>query len=170
MPSKKSSPVVSTTLPVKSNNDRKYSATTGIFIVGAIFGLIISMFILNWLNKISKCPCANLPEKEWIREWIMFLIVWQIINLIGFIVNDGVRINSDLYSFLGILSFIIGIINIINIIRIFIYIRRLKEINCDCGLSVQENIIYYWIIVIFALWGLLILLALIALLLRALNN
>ena len=165
MPSSKSRSVVPV---VKSNN--KYSASTGIFIFGVIFGLVISMFILNWLVKVSKCPCANLPEKEWIKEWVIFLIIWQLINLFGFIINDGVRINSDMTPFLGIISFIVGIINIVTIIRIFIYIRRLKEINCDCGLTVQENIIYYWIIVIFAIWGLAIFLGIIAMLFKLMSK
>lgn len=154
----------------KSVNNNKYSATTGIFIFNSVFGIIVSMFILNWLIKVSKCPCANLPEKKWLKEWIMFLIIWQLIGLFGFIINDGVRINSNAYSFFGILTFIIVIINIINIIRIFIYIRRLKEINCDCGLSVQENIIYYWIIVIFALWGVAALFGIIGLLFNLLSS
>ena len=67
-------------------------------------------------------------------------------------------------------SFIVGIINIVTIIRIFIYIRRLKEINCDCGLTVQENIIYYWIIVIFAIWGLAIFLGIIAMLFKLMSK
>lgn len=167
MPSKSRS-----VIPVSknNNNDKKYSASTGIFIFGAIFGLIISMFILNWLIKVSKCPCANLPEKKWIKEWVMFLIIWQLISLFGFIINDGVSINADMSSFLGIISFVVSIINIINIIRIFIYIRRLKEINCDCGLTVQENIIYYWIIVIFALWGLMLFLGIVGFLLKLLMS
>lgn len=163
-------PSKSKSLNVEIVNNNKYSVTTGIFIFSAVLGLIISMFILNWLIKVSKCPCANLPEKKWIKEWVMFLIIWQIIALFGFIINDGVRINSNMTSFLGIISFFVSIINIINIIRIFIYIRRLKEINCDCGLTVQENIIYYWIIVVFAAWGLLAFFGIVGLLVRLLSS
>jgi hypothetical protein len=70
----------------------------------------------------------------------------------------------------AVLSIIVTIINIANIIRIFIYIRRLKEINCDCGLTLQENFIYYWIIFAFAVWGLIAFFGIIALLIRLFSN
>jgi hypothetical protein len=37
------------------------------------------------------------------------------------------------------------------IIRLLIYIHKLKEIKCDCGLTMQENIIYYYFIIIFSI-------------------
>jgi hypothetical protein len=50
------------------------------------------------------------------------------------------------------------------IIRLFIYIRRLREINCDCGLSQEENIIYYYTIIVFGFLGFAILMLLFGLL------
>ena len=146
----------------------KYSSS-GPLIFGIVLGIVISMFILNWLVKISKCPCANLPEKEWIREWVMFIIIWQIISLLVYIANDGIRMCSA-NIVVAVLSIIVTIINIVNIIRIFIYIRKLKEINCDCGLTLQENFIYYWIIFAFAVWGLIAFFGIIAVLIRLFSN
>jgi len=165
MPSKKSVSVSNFETRIKQD---KYSSS-GPLIFGMVLGIVISMFILNWLVKISKCPCANLPEKEWIREWIMFIIIWQIISLLVYIANDGVpMVYTNIV--VAVLSIIVTIINIANIIRIFIYIRRLKEINCDCGLTLQENFIYYWIIFAFAVWGLIAFFGIIALLIRLFSN
>jgi hypothetical protein len=165
MPSKKSVSVSKFETRIKQD---KYSSS-GPVIFGAVLGIVISMFILNWLVKISKCPCANLPEKEWIREWIMFIIIWQIISLLVYIANDGVpMVYTNIV--VAVLSIIVTIINIANIIRIFIYIRRLKEINCDCGLTLQENFIYYWIIFAFAVWGLIAFFGIIAVLFRLFSN
>jgi len=165
MPSKKSVSVSKFETRIKQD---KYSSS-GPVIFGMVLGIVISMFILNWLVKISKCPCANLPEKEWIREWIMFIIIWQIISLLVYIANDGVpMVYTNIV--VAVLSIIVTIINIANIIRIFIYIRRLKEINCDCGLTLQENFIYYWIIFAFAVWGLIAFFGIIAVLFRLFSN
>ena len=50
-----------------------------------------------------------------------------------------------------IIPVIIAIINIIMLIRLFIYIRKIKELNCNCGYLKQQNIIYYYLIIIFSI-------------------
>lgn len=127
----------------------KYSASTGFSIITMILSVMISLFILDWLNKIAKCKCANIPEGMFLREWWVFLIVWQIFTLVLFIAYE-----ADVYDypiFINILSVIIVFITIVMIVRLFIYIRKLREMNCDCGLSPEQNIIYYYLIILFAL-------------------
>lgn len=126
----------------------KYSTIVGFNIVTQIFGLIVITFILNWLNKIKSCKCANLPERKFLPEWFSFFTVWIIISLIVFIAYSA---NPAEYpTIVSVLSIIITIINIVMIIRLFLYIRKLRAINCDCGLSQEENIIYYYLIIAFA--------------------
>ena len=126
----------------------KYSTVVGFSIVSQIFALIVVTFILNWLNKIKTCRCANLPERKFLPEWFSFFTIWIIISLGFFIAYNA---NPSEYPIIvSVLSIIITIINIAMIIRLFIYIRKLREINCDCGLSQEENIIYYYLIIAFA--------------------
>jgi hypothetical protein len=125
----------------------KYSPLVGFNIVSQIFNLIITLFILNWLNKIKYCKCTNIRERKFLIEWFSFVTVLIIINL-GLFIAYGA--NPSKYPiFITIISVIFGIIHIVMIIRLFIYIRRLREINCDCGLSQEENIIYYYLIILF---------------------
>ena len=55
-------------------------------------------------------------------------------------------------------------------IRLVIFIHKLKEIKCNCGMSVQENIIYYWYIVLFSIALFLILLAFLGFLISFANR
>ena len=143
----------------------KYSTVIGFSIVIKIFTLIITMFILNWLNKIKTCRCVNLPERKFLPEWFSFLTVWLIISLIIYISYNA---NVAEYPIIVIvLEIIIYIINIVMIIRLFIYIRKLREINCDCGLSQEENIIYYYLIIAFAFIALSLLMAIFGVLFAA---
>ena len=132
---------------VNAEIDTKYSMATGSMIITYIIGLIISVFILNWLIKISKCKCTDLPEKRLIPEWFMFRIIWTMILLIYYIANETDMSNT----ILSIFGVIITIIDIVMIVRLFIYIRKLKESNCNCGLSKEENVIYYYLIVAFSI-------------------
>lgn len=126
----------------------KYSTIVGFSIVLKIFTIIFTIFILNWLNKIKNCRCANLPERKFLPEWFSFFIIWLIIILIIYIAYNA---NVAEYPIIVIvLEIIIFIINLAMIIRLFIYIRKLREIKCDCGLSQEENIIYYILIIAFA--------------------
>jgi len=132
---------------INAEIDTKYSMATGSMIITYIIGLIISVFILNWLIKISKCKCTDLPERRLIPEWFMFRIIWTMILLIYYIANETDMSNT----ILSIFGVIIAIIDIVMIVRLFIYIRKLKESNCNCGLSKEENVIYYYLIVAFSI-------------------
>lgn len=126
----------------------KYSTTVGFSIVTQIFTLIAVTFILNWLNKIKTCKCTDIQERKFLPEWFSFFTIWIIISLAMFIAYGA---NAAEYPVIFmLLSIIVSIINLVMIIRLFIYIRRLKEMNCDCGLTQEENIIYYYLIIAFA--------------------
>jgi hypothetical protein len=103
--------------------------------------------ILDWLNKIALCKCSNIPEGMFLREWWVFLIIWKIFYLILFIAYEA-DVNQ-FPTFINIVSLTIGVITIIMIVRLFMYIRKLRDMNCDCGLSPEQNIIYYYLLVLF---------------------
>ena len=125
----------------------KYSSATGFSITISIVSIMISLFILDWLNKIALCKCSNIPEGMFLREWWVFLIIWKIFYLILFIAYEA-DVN-EFPLFINILSLIIGIVTIIMIVRLFMYIRKLRDMKCDCGLSPEQNIIYYYLLVLF---------------------
>ena len=136
-----------------SNNSS--SSTYIIGIIGVILTIGISFFILDWLIKVDKCKCANIDESLYLKEWYMFLIVYQIIAGIFMIANNDFENSGILF----IISLFVSIIAFVMIVRLLIYIHKLKEIKCDCGMTVRENIIYYFYIVGYSIALFIILLA-----------
>ena len=113
------------------------------------FGVILTILILYWLFKIDKCECTHIPEGKYLKEWFIIDIIFSILLLIYLIASGN--INTKFSNVLLFVALIITVINIIMIIRLLIFIHKLKEIKCDCGLSALENFIYYWYIVGFSL-------------------
>ena len=111
-------------------------------------GIIITLLILYWLFKIDKCLCTHIPEGKYLKEWFIFDIIFSIIFFGYFLMTNN--LNSNYTNVLLFVAIIITIINIIMIIRLLIFIHKLKEIKCNCGLSTLENFIYYWYIVGFS--------------------
>ena len=130
-----------------SSDTSNYSSSYGVVVFMFIVALGISFFILNWLVKVDKCKCANIEEAKYLKEWYMFLIVYQVIFGIYMLATYD---SEQPFAFM-IISFFVSIIAFVMIIRLVIYIHKLKEIKCDCGMTIQENIIYYWYIVVFSI-------------------
>ena len=140
------------------NNQSSTSTSYWIGLIVIIISIGISYFILDWLVKVNKCKCANIEEALYLKEWYMFLIAYQIIIGIYYMVAGD---NIDKSGILLFISIIVSIITFVMIVRLLIFIHKLKEIKCDCGMSVRENIIYYWYIVVYSIILFLILLTLI---------
>ena len=150
------------------NNDliNQTNNSYNIKIFGNIVGICITFFILDWIIKVHKCECANINEGLYLKEWYMFLVVYQIISLLYLIMNGYDNI-SGIFIFI---SSIISIVSIIMIIRLLIYLNKLKKIKCDCGMSTRENIIYYWYIIFLSILLFIILLALLSFLFAYANE
>jgi len=116
-----------------------------------LIGFALLYFIIYWLYKMDSCACGNkIPEKKYLKEWFIFAFIYSLIAEIYLHTN-----NHDLQSLLyfNILLWILSFINIIMFIRMFIYIRKLRELKCDCGMLKQQNFIYYYQIIAFSIFG-----------------
>jgi len=133
------------------------------YIFYIIYGIsiFINLFIINTLNNIEKkidCVCANNSKKAFIKEYFIFLVFFNIFFLIFFILS-----NYDCYELFAkdyinvIFSFLLSIVSIIMLIRLFIYINWLKN-ECKCAYHLQEQIIYWYLIIIFIIFSFSILL------------
>jgi hypothetical protein len=126
-------------------------------IVGLIISVVIHIFIINWLNKMNSCKCSStFPEKAYLYEWFVIMVIWLIVYNIIFIINGG-NVSMPLMG----LHLIFGFINIVMIIRLFMYLRKLRETKCNCGTLREVNILYYYLIVLFSILAFTMLLTLI---------
>jgi hypothetical protein len=131
---------------INDNTKKERSKAFDLFRI--ILVLCINFFIFYWLIKVHKCKCANIDEGLYLKEWYLFKIIYILIILI-YLIFQGSYDNSKI---LMVVSIIIMIIEFIMIIRLLIYIHKLRKIKCNCGMSVQQNIIYYYYIVIFSIF------------------
>jgi hypothetical protein len=119
-------------------------------LIPIIISLSINFFILYWLIKVDKCKCANIEESLYLKEWYIFLVVYQIILFIMIFFNIFIPKTDITLILLIIFSIILSITSIVMIIRLLIYISKLKKNNCNCGMNKEQNIIYYYFIVVFS--------------------
>jgi len=131
-----------------------------------IIVIALNIFILNWLLKVHKCKCANIKEAFYLKEWYMFVVT---INIISFImILFDIKFNN--LNLIYFISLILTIVSFVMIIRLLIYISKLKKNNCDCGMTTQENIIYYWYIVGYSIILFFILLGFISFIISFINK
>ena len=119
-------------------------------LIAIIISLSINFFILYWLIKVDKCKCANIKESLYIKEWYIFLVVYQFILFIMILLNITIPKTDIILILLIFFSIILSITSIVMIIRLLIYISKLKKNNCNCGMNKEQNIIYYYFIVVFS--------------------
>lgn len=133
---------------INDNTKRERSNFYNIFMIFIV--LIINFFILYCLIKIQKCKCANIKESFYLKEWYIFKVIYLLIYLLSYSFYN----KSEIFMYINI---IIVIIEFIMIIRLLLYIHKLKKLKCHCKMSIEQNIIYYYYIVIFSIFLLFIL-------------
>ncbi len=118
----------------------------------AIFELITIIIIIVSLYKIENdlsCNCANNPLKKGLKNWFIFLIIYNIIFFFA-VVFSLLYHNDYLILTLMTIHIIIFIITLVMFVRLFIYIKYLKD-NCSCAYNGKEKYIYYYLIIYFSL-------------------
>ena len=142
-------------LKIQKLNNTACIINNFIGIISIIFGIIIAAVILSSLDKLehSNCKCAELPERRFLKEWFVFMIVYFITLLILFgFSNEACWNNFSNNPFIYGFMIIVALINIVMLIRLFIYIRLLRN-NCSCGYGNKEAFIFWYLIIVFSIWA-----------------
>ena len=111
--------------------------------------LIFGFFILNWLHSLDKnpkCECSNDNKKTYIKLWWFFLIIYNLSVVIMFLFSDSNSI-SDYIALNDLLigvNTIFGIFSIVILFITYLYINKLKKINCKCSFGKTETFLYYY--------------------------
>ena len=131
--------------------DRNKKMNKLIIIINSIIVIIILAFIIYWLNKIKACVCASkIAEKKYLKEWFIIQIILIIIYMMIIIITNGDLSKSTINS-MAIFYIIITIIDLIMLIRLFIYIKKIRELKCNCGMLETQNYIYNYLIFVFSI-------------------
>ena len=125
-----------------------------IYYILIVIKIILNMFIINSLYKIDKnkdCKCGNNSRNVYLKEWLIFMIIFDIYLIMFFILSNNFCYDhyiTDIYN-TDVLKFYMSILTIISLImfiRLFLYIRWLRN-ECKCSYGIEEKIIY-WILII----------------------
>jgi|688.fasta_scaffold898914_2 hypothetical protein len=121
--------------------------------VGFTWAIIFTSIIILSLSQIekSKCDCAKIPNKDYIKEWfIIYIIVYSIIMLYFIISNEQCWNNFYNYPFMYGIILIFGIINFIMLIRTFLYVRILRN-SCNCAYGSKEKFIFWYLAIVYSI-------------------
>jgi len=132
-----------------------------------LIGVSIQSFIVYSLYKLeeSTCECAKIKEKNYIKEWFMFIISLNTISIFLFLISNEdcykkFELFSEYSSFIPIkyvFILILLVVNIYMLVKLYIYINILKG-GCSCGYGLNEKIIYWYLMIVFVVFILLIIL------------
>ena len=131
------------------------------FYLSLILLIITISLILISLNNIEKssCECAKIGEKRFIKEWFIFVLIFQIIILIIFLTsNEPCYIKFIQGNYIYITMMIIGLLNYVMLFRLLLYLRILRN-GCECGYNNIEKFLFWYLVIIFSIIGLLIFLS-----------
>jgi hypothetical protein len=132
-----------------------------VYYISYIFGIFINLFIINALNNIEKnveCKCRNNFNKEYLKEWFMFVILLNTSYFIFFLLSNYECYDIFMKEYINVIFlFLIFVIQIIMLIRLFIYVRWLKN-ECKCSYGNEEKLIYWYLLILFTIFLTLLLL------------
>jgi len=125
-----------------------------LYYISYIFGIFISLFLINALNNIEKnieCKCRNNYNKDYIKEWFMFLILLNTILLLFFILSSYECYDIFMKENMNIMFILlIFIIQVIMMSRLFLYIRWLRD-ECECSYGNEQKFIYWYLLILFSI-------------------
>lgn len=134
------------------------------FYVAFVLSIIMISLIITSLINIEKsnCECANIPEKNYIKGWFIFALIFQISLFLFFILGD----EPCYYRFVNgsslyIIILLFGLLNYIMLFRLLFYLRIMRN-NCECGYGNVEKFLFWYLVMMFSIIALIILLGLIA--------
>lgn len=133
------------------------------FYLSYTIAIILIILILTSLINIERtnCECANIPEKRFLKEWfIITLIIFVILMLLFISSKETCYLKFIGNSYFYIFFMIIGLINYVMLFRLLLFLRKMRK-QCECGYGNLEKFLFWYLVIIFSIIGLMILLGII---------
>ena len=123
------------------------------FYFGMTMSILLLVLILISVRNLekSKCKCADIPEKIFLKEWFTFSLLFQAILIFFFILSEEpcyVRFANNYFIYP--ITLLFGIINFVMVIRLLIYIQKLRH-GCPCGYGNLEKFIFWYFVSVFSI-------------------
>lgn len=137
----------------KSFIDDICNASTNSFYFSLTLNIILIIVIIISLTNLekSKCKCSDIPNKRFLKEWFIFLIIIQGLTIFFFMIGKEPCYARFLNNYsIYFVMLIIGFINFIMLFRLFLYVRILRN-NCPCGYRNLEKFLFWYLIIAFSI-------------------
>ena len=120
--------------------------------ISYIIIIIISFIVIYAMNQIEKstCECVMKNNKNYIKEWFIFMIIYQTTILLTFILSGEkcwtIFMNNKVFPYVYGLMIIISIIHIIFVFKSFIYLNELRT-SCKCAYNLSQKILFWYFLI-----------------------
>lgn len=114
-------------------------------IIISLLGLVLMVVSYAYIQKLEniKCQCSEHPHRKLIKNYLMFAIVWMLVNM--FIPPSMVaKMNNGLAVAYGVANFVYGIATFIFFIVALRYVRFLMQEKCKCSEDLRREVLYVW--------------------------
>lgn len=121
-----------------------------------LLSMVIPVLIIYYLKNLETigCKCAMNYKRTYIMYFTIFNLVFGLSNLLsGGRVNDYIVKSPYGVPIVSVLAAAV----ITNIVFTLMYIEELKKDNCECSESVFRTMMYIVSIIAAAVWGLILL-------------
>jgi len=137
----------------------------------SIISIIINILGFVWIKNLEDISCEC--SENWMRDYIKyFLITYFIVNIINLLLSIYINsiknkekvlmnlIKNPIYIMWNVFVMLYLFAAFSNIFIVINYIKKLKEINCQCSEDIKREIYWYYNIIIASIIALFILLSL----------
>lgn len=128
-----------------------------VFILPILFALInvgffiFNILLINWLNDLEKndCVCSKDWKRYFIKHWLMFLCCVIAVSILTLLLTyiSGKRV----VNCINIYSYVVFFMSFLNCILSIVYIKQLKDTNCNCSENKVRDVYYVYSWIIFVL-------------------
>jgi len=134
---------------ISTNGFIKYGVPLVVTLIN-IGSLVFNIFLINWISDLekNKCDCSRDWKRDFIKHWLIFTSVLIGMNTIAYLIT--VFTNKIYLKNMNLYSYVVYFVSILNLILSIMYIKQLKDSNCECSNNELKYTyyIYSWVILV----------------------
>jgi hypothetical protein len=132
----------------------------------SILGLILLIVSYTYINKLEKidCRCAEHPYRKFIKNYIIFAIVFLLILMIIPASKAGKIFGQTGALVYAAATLLFTVASIVFFVYALMYVRYLMMAKCMCSEDMRRDALYIWSIAEIVILGIIVVIPLIAIL------
>lgn len=140
------------------------SAESIIWFITSIIGFVLLVLTYTYIRKLETvdCACAEHPLKNYIKNYLMFAIVWLLVTSI-LSPRKAVSLFGPVFGIIyTVLHWVYVIATVVFFVYAIQYVNYLMREKCKCSEDVRRSVLYWWSVVMILIYVALVLIPLLA--------